>query len=498
MKTKSIIAGMICISALATAQPNWSTSGSLIYSNPISTALVGIGTNGTGSYTGKKLEVHTSNAGSDGIRIRQNGTSGSAALRLSNGTAGGKEWSVFSSGNGDACGSGYFGVYNESVGSFGMVITPTTGLVGFGTISPSAGKVHVETLSNGSGINTAGYFQANGNGTIDYYGVHGKALSTNSQASWLVGVKGEAISQNGCNGQNMAFWGEAKGAPYNFGGIFIGGGNNPNCCVNNVGVWGTASIIGSCANDWAGWFNGDVGYTGVLVGPSDRKLKENIKPLDNMMSKIMQLKPASYTYKTTGEYEAMGLPKGQQLGLIAQELEEVFPELIKEVGALKAKSGETEVSSAAFKGVQYTPLIPVLIKGMQEQQELIVAQSKINADLQNQISEQKDLISTLNQKLSGATGVQNESLNSFKMGQNEPNPFTVSSQIGVSLSNNVKVARLVIYDLSGKQLQEREINERGNFNFTITSENLSAGMYIYTIIADEKVMDSKRMIISSK
>ncbi|MEK6543872.1 MAG: tail fiber domain-containing protein [Elusimicrobiota bacterium] len=53
--------------------------------------------------------------------------------------------------------------------------------------------------------------------------------------------------------------------------------------------------------------------------PSDRNLKNNIKPINNSLEKIAQLQPVTFEYKNTG------LGKGIQTGLVAQDVEKIFP-----------------------------------------------------------------------------------------------------------------------------------------------------------------------------
>ena len=86
---------------------------------------------------------------------------------------------------------------------------------------------------------------------------------------------------------------------------------------------------------------------------SDRKLKENIKPITNAVEKVMTLGGVTYNWKKDG---------GISAGVIAQDVEEVLPEVVKEkVG----KDGEE------FKTVNYDGLVGLLIEGMKEQQTII-------------------------------------------------------------------------------------------------------------------------------
>jgi hypothetical protein len=69
----------------------------------------------------------------------------------------------------------------------------------------------------------------------------------------------------------------------------------------------------------------------------------------------------------------MNLPSGNHYGLIAQELEKVFPELVSDnvhpsaEGSRGGKGGE----EIHYKGVSYIELIPILIQAVKEQQEMI-------------------------------------------------------------------------------------------------------------------------------
>jgi hypothetical protein len=64
------------------------------------------------------------------------------------------------------------------------------------------------------------------------------------------------------------------------------------------------------------------------------------------------------------------------------------------------------------------------------------------------------------------------------------------------LPDDVSSAFLCVYDLNGNQKLRNNITERGNVDITIEGNTLTAGMYIYTLIADGVEIDSKRMILT--
>ena len=57
-------------------------------------------------------------------------------------------------------------------------------------------------------------------------------------------------------------------------------------------------------------------------------------------------------------------------------------------------------------------------------------------------------------------------------------------------------ASLIIYNLEGKQLKNIQVNERGTATVKISGSELNPGMYLYTLIADGKVVDTKRLILT--
>lgn len=170
---------------------------------------------------------------------------------------------------------------------------------------------------------------------------------------------------------------------------------------------------GGYYNNYAVYSSGYSYATGYWY-TSDRKLKKNIRNYEGAMSDIMQLKPKVYDFDTE-TYPLMGLPETEQLGLIAQELEEVFPTLVNQThepqkempeSAAKAQGLEYEIvtpeekneegevvreamvlagQEVDFKAVNYSGLIPVLIKGIQEQQEIIEANEATIEDLKARI-----------------------------------------------------------------------------------------------------------------
>ena len=112
----------------------------------------------------------------------------------------------------------------------------------------------------------------------------------------------------------------------------------------------------------------------VAFKSSDRRLKKNIKPIKNALPKILKLNGVSFNWKdhenapqwTKDKY--FGDPSGslKDVGIIAQEVEEVLPEVTRD-------------RHDGFKAVDYEKIVPLLIEGIKDQQ------SQIN-ELKNKIT----------------------------------------------------------------------------------------------------------------
>ena len=109
----------------------------------------------------------------------------------------------------------------------------------------------------------------------------------------------------------------------------------------------------------------NITYVGTLTDVSDKRLKENIDTLENVMYLINQLQAYSYKMKSSKTNE-------REFGLIAQEVQKVFPEMVKIVD-----------KENGFIGVNYLQLIAILIEGLKEQQIFIseMEKNQVNSKL---------------------------------------------------------------------------------------------------------------------
>ncbi|MCK7590252.1 tail fiber domain-containing protein [Subsaxibacter sp. CAU 1640] len=112
---------------------------------------------------------------------------------------------------------------------------------------------------------------------------------------------------------------------------------------------------------------------------SDAREKQEIKVLRYGLDKIMQLQPKTYQWIDPNIDN-----HNTHLGFMAQDLKKILPEVVvdKEWKSLDEKGSKDWVSTERL-GVNYSEIIPVLVKGIQEQQEIIFSQSKEIEELKN-------------------------------------------------------------------------------------------------------------------
>ncbi len=128
----------------------------------------------------------------------------------------------------------------------------------------------------------------------------------------------------------------------------------------------------------------DVYATNGTINTSDARLKQNIQTTARGLSDIMKLRPVSFQWR-------QGADRDTKLGLVAQDVLKVIPEAVK-THDYQMPETENEEDGVPVRveletlGIAYSSLIPVLIKGMQEQQALIAKQATTIQQLQQRLT----------------------------------------------------------------------------------------------------------------
>jgi hypothetical protein len=278
-----------------------------------------------------------------------------------------------------AIGSNYIGTNNAidfrmySNGSERMTIE-SNGNIGIRTVTPThllhminpaaVGATSMAAFEN-TGINGVSLGAENFGTTNGYNAIEG--LTDYSGTGFIpAGVFGLALYQ----GANLA--------PT----IGVRGHSNE---WQGTGVYGSRFNSGGANNGWGGQFYDDLGYTGFLGTISDERLKKNVQGIDGALGIINRLNPVTYNFDLE-KYPNMGLNTEMEYGFIAQEVRKVLPEITREktfqVDACVEQSANElmENNTEVFVAMDYTRIIPILTKAIQEQQLLIEAlEKRLNA-----------------------------------------------------------------------------------------------------------------------
>ena len=131
---------------------------------------------------------------------------------------------------------------------------------------------------------------------------------------------------------------------------------------------------------------GDLGRTGGSYNLSDRKLKYDIKDMQNALQIIKQLKAKEYYYDTE-KYKNLNLSSKKQYGFIAQEVKEILPEITasKTLPNHSNIEEDDELATEEVLMMDYSRIIPILTKAMNEQQDIIESQEERIAKLEAQM-----------------------------------------------------------------------------------------------------------------
>jgi hypothetical protein len=261
----------------------------------------------TGSNVGIGLTpsyaLDVANSSSPSIRVRNGGLGGTATLLLE--TA-----NDF---------SGTCQTYVRCIGSTGNGTSTLT----FGT----AGGTSDQTATERMRITSGGDVLVGSTGS-PYVGANRGNIFLNgaSQSLYGFGIAGAARGYMYHGGTQLYFENSASG-----GNLYM--------------VAGSAGVVLN---------NGATSWT----GNSDERLKDINSNIENALDKLITLRAVNFSWKSDKE-------KKENLGLIAQDVEKVFPQVVDKY-TLPVKLDDENPDETEYLGVRYTEMIPVLVKAIQE------------------------------------------------------------------------------------------------------------------------------------
>ena len=220
-----------------------------------------------------------------------------------------------------------------------------------------------------------------------------------------------------------------------------------------------------------------------FIETSDIRLKKNVTPVTEdegdykYLDRILDLNVIKYNLidrfpgKTQDERRGPSIEEQRHIGLAAQELQQLFPEVVTE-------------GQDGYLAVNYMELVPVLIRSIQELKQELDARTQQDSEAKTRgIANENAQVKTM----AASTG--------NILYQNKPNPFKEQTAIRFSLADDAKDAAICIFDLSGKMLKKMPVTQ-GMTSVSIGGYELGEGMFLYTLMVNGQEIDTKRMIIT--
>jgi len=219
------------------------------------------------------------------------------------------------------------------------------GNVGIGTQNPSS------KLEIAAGNNTE-FIRLNNSTTQPFHIFFGNNLAGVSNANGVV-----YFEINGINGDETYVMGGHVVPDYNYD-ISQRDLGSSNHMWNNVYAY---DMYLNSINNWiSNWYW------------SDKRFKKDIEPINSALSNVLKLKPVKYSWNTE-EFPDKHFDNKRHIGLIAQEVEEVYPEVVN-------------TNDEGFKSVDYNKLTVVLIKAIQELNNKIEQLEKENKEMKKKLN----------------------------------------------------------------------------------------------------------------
>jgi hypothetical protein len=244
----------------------------------------------------------------------------------------------------------------------------------------------------------------------------------------------------------------------------------------------------------------------VAFTPSDGRFKTNISESDvKGLDFIKKLRPVVYNFDTKklDEFWRKDLPANaaksdettdftastaiRQSGFIAQEVEIAAKEVGYNFNGLHVPENGNDNYSLA-----YGQFVVPLVKAVQELSAQNEEQKLVNDALKKELEELKTLVKNIS---SGNVITPAESTESM-LYQNAPNPSNESTTIKYAISPLIKKATLKIVGMNGSTLKEIDVTGNRNGVVEIHAGEFAPGNYVYSLIIDNKIIDSKKMTLT--
>ena len=265
-------------------------------------------------------------------------------------------------------------------------------------------------------------------------------------------------------------------------GVYAEVSTNPNLNDLAYAIWGRVNQNAGPSTSYAGFFEGKTWCTSGTWTGSDAFLKDDINDLSSNLEIVNLLQPKKYRFQQEA-YPQLSLPSGYHFGFIAQELEEVLPELVGTAvhPAEYDDEGNMIAEAIEMKGVNYDGLIPILTGAIQElEARLVEMEARLESCCSNKNASENEAPSNIYKD------------GSFKL---FPNPSSGLVKLTIK-SQEKSQAKILVINEQGQEAAKFEsipLSEGENL-VDLDLSFLNAGKYFVQMIQNQKT-ETKILII---
>lgn len=221
---------------------------------------------------------------------------------------------------------------------------------------------------------------------------------------------------------------------------------------------------------------GSLNVAGIFTN-SDSTLKHNVQTIPNALDQVILLRGVNFEWNTPADT----LMYGTRTGFIAQEVDAVIPNVVY-------------TNPQGVKSVSYPELIPYLVEALKQEHAR-------NDSLSARVDSLAGVVGGCcnnNARTSGTSvDEQDVTLNnsgSIVLNQNIPNPYAEQTTITYYLPESTVKAQMLFYDAQGRLIKAVDLPETGNGQLNVFADDLTSGVYSYTLVVDGQIADTKKMV----
>jgi len=262
----------------------------------------------------------------------------------------------------------------------------------------------------------------------------------------------------------------------------------------------------AASNDIKLLVNGEIATTtgnGTITILSDQRFKKNIVPLKNSLEVIRESNFVEFQYN-----DLSGVASNKKYyGILAQEMQEVLPSTITK-GAKRRNPTDKKAdeflmfnpNDLIYSGLNAIKELDTENQGLKDRITELEAEVEKNKALEQRVNELEKMLVQLieGKELSPQNAAPRTTIGtaSSYLYQNQPNPSRNVTDIEYYLSEDLSIARIVIQDLTGNKITEFNVEGTGmgKVSFNAKQFGITNGTYIYSLIANGRIIASKKMV----